>query len=262
MGQPALPLLAVDGPGGTLEFAPLPLPALGPVRQLEPVVADVRRPARLRIDPVHDHVDVPVRRVVVRHDQRLPVPHPELLQTLVDSPAHLAPVRSLPRLPRQRVVVHRLGGLPPRSGHPRQALEPRCRLRRPGHDPPSVVRPVRGQVPGVGPLDPLASCRLGLLARLRSVVHDVRRDALEGPADRCHLGDHGVPASLRRRTRMASWHRATAARVPEGAAAPAFRARAIWLRFTPIRFSSRNSAVPNRLTTARRTGRPSARRRM
>ena len=62
-----------------------------------------------------------------------------LLQTLVHRPAHLAPVRCLPRLPRQRVVVDR--------------------LRRRGHDPPGIVWPVRGQVPRLGPIDPLLSRR-------------------------------------------------------------------------------------------------------
>jgi len=71
------------------------LPALGPARQLHPPLVESRHLPGFRTDPAgHDmHVGAPA--VAMRHDQRLPVLHPQRLQALVDGPAHLGPAGPL-----------------------------------------------------------------------------------------------------------------------------------------------------------------------
>ena len=104
-----------------------------------------------------------------------------------------------------------------------------------------------------------------LVARLRVSVHSTARSELfgassprhppivqavlhypsEGTAQSCHLHYHHSlsPAS---NPATSSSTRSTASRVPAGDdTAPEFNTRAIWLRFTPIRFNSRSSAAPS-----------------
>ena len=105
------------------------------------------------IHPVHDHVNVRVLRVVVRHDQDLMILQAQCLEAPLHRPAHLLAVRALILGPTQRVVTDWLGQLPSRRLHPGQPLEFGAVRRRRTHDPRRPARVIRGQVPGLGPLD-------------------------------------------------------------------------------------------------------------
>ena len=69
------------------------LVALRPLREPQSAAAQLRRLAVLRIHPVHDHVNVRVLRVAMRHDQRLAVLQAERLEAPGDGPAHLLAAR-------------------------------------------------------------------------------------------------------------------------------------------------------------------------
>ena len=99
----APPLVVLDPPLAP-DPALVPLVALGPARQPELAVAQLRRLPGLRIDPVGDHMDMRVPGIVVRDDQRLVALQPQRLQTPVHRPAHLLPGGRLVLRPAERVV--------------------------------------------------------------------------------------------------------------------------------------------------------------
>ena len=232
--SPRPPPRVVLGPLLATDTALFPLVALGPARQPELAVAQRRRLPGLGIDTVGDHVDVGVPRVLVRDDQRLVALQPQRFQAPVHRPAHLLPVGRLVLSPAERVVQDRLRQLPATPRTARQPLEVGGRLRGRGHQPRGPLRPDRRKVPGVGPPDPLRGLRPPVV-RPRGIVQAVRRDTGERAPQPVDLRDHRSSASPVRRPAASSPTRSTASSVPAGTEAPEFRARAIWLRFTPIR---------------------------
>ena len=238
------PLVVLDPPLAP-DPALLPLVALGPARQPKLAVVQRRRLPGLGIDPVGDHVDMGMLGVLMGDDQRLVALQTQRLQTPVHRPAHLPLAGRFVLCPAERVVQDRLRQLAPRPRNARQPLEVGGRLCGRGHQPRRTLRPERREVPGVGPPDPLR-CPRAAVVRLGGIVEAVRRGPGERPPQPVDLRDHRSNASPLRRPAASSPTRSTASSVPEGAEAPEFRARAIWFRLTPIRWSSTRSWVPSR----------------
>jgi len=142
-------------PGGTVFvlFAALAAVGEGPCVELTVVVARAEHAAVAGRDAVQDHMNMRMRLVIVRNDDRLPILRTECADRFLGRAQHFGPADAAGffRVPGDRIGVDRCGRLAARGFHAGLGLQPILVHRRGRHDLPRKLGIVGGKVAGFRP---------------------------------------------------------------------------------------------------------------